>query len=89
MPDRNNSMYNSFEEKLRISMIMMPASRLKTCRINDNIFELSKSNTEQYSFLPVINDTGNFSGILNLSKWFEGKPPNEKVKEYYSLLGVS
>ena len=74
------------QERLNISMIMTPKDELKVCKLNDNILKLIKNNTESFTYLPVIDNSKNFIGVVNILKELNDFSKNQTVENFFQPI---
>ena len=74
------------QERLNISMIMTPKNELKVCKLNDNILKLIKNNTESFTYLPVIDNSKNFIGVVNILKEINDFAKSQTVENFFQPI---
>lgn len=72
------------QNRLNVSIIMTPRNELKTCLLTDKIDDLIKNNLEDFSFLPVTDNSGNIIGVLNLKN--KKLLKNNLAREFYEPI---
>lgn len=74
------------QSSLTVSMIMAPRRNLMTCRSNDVVSEVVGKNVDDFSYLPVVNDTDHIIGLFHAEKWFESTPPSGPVGDDFEAF---
>ena len=73
---------------LTVNMIMTPRADLETCRRDETARSVMARNEEDYSFLPVVDDTERkrFLGLYRAERWFRDEAPDDSIREEFELL---
>ena len=82
--DTNNQ--SILQERLNISMIMTPKDELKVCQLNDNICKLIKNNTDNFTYLPVLDNLKNFIGVVNVSDKINDYSNKQTVQKFFQPI---
>ena len=82
--DTNNQ--SILQERLNISMIMTPKDELKVCKLNDNICKLIKNNTDNFTYLPVLDNLKNFIGVVNVSDKINDYSNKQTVQKFFQPI---
>ena len=65
------------QHKLSVSMIMTPRIALKTCRKNDSVKSIIEANNHNFTWIPVVGDSGHISHIFDTGSIKEEHPDAE------------
>ena len=71
---------------LTVDMIMTPRDSLMTCRREDSVREVMARNTDNYSFLPVVNVAGRIFGLYRAEQWFAEEAPDQPIGDEFEAL---
>ena len=77
---------NSLQDRLNISMIMTPKGELKVCKLNDKVNKLFDNNTESFTYLPVIDNSNNFIGVINILNRVDEVSLKQNVKDHFQPI---
>ena len=64
---------------LTVDLIMTPRSELMTCRRDDSARAVMSQNTERYSYLPVLDESGAVLGLYRAEQWFGKEAPERPI----------
>lgn len=77
---------SSVQRGLSVGMIMTPRKQIMTCLKTDSVAAIMEQNSERYSFIPVVSETGRYLGLFDASRWFDEKAPCHAVAKEYQPL---
>lgn len=80
------SSLKAMQDGLTVRQIMTPRDALLCCAPEDRLREVTGSNSERYSFVPVHKDD-RFLGLLRAELWFDAEAPDDAVADHYTHLG--
>ena len=64
---------------LTVDMIMTPRAALETCRCDETAGAVMARNTDDFSFLPVVDGNRRILGLYCAARWFGEKAPQEPI----------
>lgn len=64
---------------LTVDLIMIERDDFFTCKADETAREVAAKNTNQFSFLPVIDQHDQIIGLYNAERWFTNEAPQTKV----------
>lgn len=67
------------QDSLPVGMIMTLRSNLMTCTRDETAFQVKEKNTSEFSFLPVIDEKGQYLGLYNAERWFQCTAPDKPI----------
>jgi len=67
------------QRNLTVDMIMAPRDDLETCRCDEIASTIEARNTENFSYLPVVDETGRILGLYCAARWFDSNAPKEPI----------
>ena len=91
-PGSDTSAFESLHRGLTVALIATPRRKLKTCGADERLAAVLERHTEQYDYLPVVEDESEDAaivGLLNASGFDTGRPVNGTVRERMDGLSES
>lgn len=76
--DRSEALEN-VQRSLTVDLIMTPRAHLRTCQPDETAARVQQKSEGQFSFLPVVDEAGQFLGLYDAHRWFNADPPNELI----------
>ena len=67
------------QRSLTVDMIMTPRDDLETCRCDETASTVMVRNTENFSYLPVVDEKERILGLYWAARWFGGKAPKDPI----------
>lgn len=74
------------QRSLTVDLIMTPRKELMTCRCEETAFEIKSRNKENFSFLPVMDDTDQILGLYKAEQWFHTEAPQEHIGDSFERI---
>ena len=67
------------QRSLTVDMIMTSRDDLETCRCDETPSAVMVRNTDNFSYLPVVDENGRILGLYWAARWFDRKAPKEPI----------
>ena len=71
---------------LTVGLIMVPREDLLDCSPQQTAAEVKKLNVNNYSSLPVRNETGDYIGLYDAQRWFSQDAPDTPIADDFQPL---
>ena len=81
--DISSDSLEQIQRSLTVDLIMTPRKKLMTCRCEETAFEIKSRNKENFSFLPVMDDTDQILGLYKAEQWFHAEAPREQIGDSF------
>lgn len=67
------------QKSLPVRLIMVPRSQIQTCARGDTAADVAGRNVDDYSYVPVADDAGEFVGMYHAAQWFNRTAPDHAI----------
>ena len=67
------------QRSLTVDMVMTPRAALETCRCDETVNAVMARNTENFSYLPVVDGKERILGLYCAARWSGEKKPKEPI----------
>ena len=69
------------QRSLTVDMIMTPRDDLETCRCDETAGTVMVRNTDNFSFLPVVDGKERILGLYHAARWFGEEAPQQPISD--------
>lgn len=72
--------------RLTVALIMVPRENFLTCTPEDTAHDVAGRNPERFSYLPVVDERGQVTGLYDAGRWFNRAAPKARIGEDFQRL---
>lgn len=74
------------QRSLTVEMIMTPRNCLMVCHRGQSADAVMSQNRGDFSFLPVVDETGRFEGLYRAEQWFGKETPPQQIRDDFEPI---